>query len=56
MYELEQALNIAKRSTSGPDNIHYEMLRHLNKKALEFILLFFNKIYDWRDIYLKPGK
>lgn len=45
-YELEQALTTSKRTSPGPDNIHYDMLRHLCSTSMDTLLLFFNRVWE----------
>lgn len=65
--ELEFALNRCKGSSPGPDNIRYEMIKHLKKEEKLYILKFYNIIWSkqefpsaWREALvipiLKPGK
>ena len=43
--ELLSALNDTKNTTPGPDNICYEMFKHMSIKSLEVLLQLFNKIW-----------
>ena len=45
MSELHNALKKAHDSAAGPDNVHYQMLKHLPKSSLETLLEIFNKIW-----------
>ena len=65
--ELHNALKKAHDSASGPDNIHYQMLKHLPESALSILLKIFNKIWltgefptSWSKAIVipipKPGK
>lgn len=44
--ELEDALNINKDTSPGPDNIPYAFLKHLPVNAKYFLLKLYNKIYS----------
>ena len=65
--ELVEAIQLSHDSATGPDEIHYQMLKHLQENSLETLLNIFNYIWttgkfpeDW--IYAtiipnpKPGK
>ena len=67
MAELQDSLHKANNTTPGPDEVHYELLRHLPQPALELLLYIFNRIYStgvfpssWRQAIVvplpKPGK
>ncbi|GFU13072.1 probable RNA-directed DNA polymerase from transposon X-element [Trichonephila clavipes] len=67
MFELKRALSSAHNSSSGPDGISYELLRHLNEDSLVSLLYLFNRIWReqvyhtrWQEAIvipiLKPGK
>ena len=43
--ELLSAINDTKNTTPGPDNICYEMFKHMSIKSLEVMLQLFNKIW-----------
>jgi len=43
--ELLSAINDTKNTTPGPDNICYEMLKHMSITSLEVLLQLFNKIW-----------
>jgi len=43
--ELLSANNDTKNTTPGPDNICYEMFKHMSIKSLEVLLQLFNKIW-----------
>lgn len=45
MPELKQAFSSIQDFTPGADNAHHEMLWHLNKKALEVLMHFFNSLW-----------
>jgi len=44
--ELLSSLNDTKNTTPGPDNICYEMFKHMSIKSLEVMLQLFNKIWS----------
>jgi len=65
--ELKESLHKSNNSTSGPDDIHYELLRKLPEPALRVLLKVFNHIWvtgnfpsEWREATIvaipKPGK
>ena len=66
--ELDESLSGAKDTAAGPDNIHYQLLKHLSKTAKETLLFLFNDIFsgkqnfppEWRKAtvipFPKPGK
>ena len=67
MEELNHALYEAKDSSPGPDDIHYQMLKHLPEKHLEMLLNTMNKVWlkgmypkSWSEATVipiaKPGK
>jgi len=66
MYELTSAISKSRDSTVGPDDIHYQMLKHLPGAALETVLHVLNDIWisgnfpeSWRTSIipvLKAGK
>jgi len=43
--ELISAVQDAKNTTPGPDNLYYEMFKHLSTKSLEVMLQLFKKIW-----------
>ena len=45
-YELESALVKIKRRSTGPDNIHNEMLANLSINNKRSLLLLFNSLYQ----------
>ena len=65
--ELLEAINQSHDSATGPDEIHYQMLKHLPESSLQALLSIFNHIWttgdfpeDWRLATVipipKPGK
>ena len=65
--ELLEAINQSHDSATGPDEIHYQMLKHLPESSLQALLSIFNNIWttgefpeDWRLATVipipKPGK
>jgi ribonuclease HI len=67
MSELQTAIHKAHDSAAGPDNVHYQMLKHLPEPALESLLNIFNNIWitgefppPWCEATIipipKPGK
>ena len=68
MDELDESLRRAKDSTEGPDDIHYQLIKHLSKSSKELLLFLFNEIFSgkqsfpstWRKATVipipKPGK
>lgn len=67
MTEIRSHLQQAKNTAAGPDEIHYQMLKHLPDSAMKFVLHLFNTIWQtgtfpttWREAYIlifgKPGK
>ena len=67
MEELRDALRRAHDTSAGPDEIHYQILKHLPDASLLLLLNIFNKIWlssdfpsDWRKAIVipipKPGK
>ncbi|GFY21435.1 RNA-directed DNA polymerase from mobile element jockey [Trichonephila clavipes] len=67
MFELKRALSSAHNTSPGPDEISYELLRHLNEDSLVGLLYLFNRIWreqvyptPWQEAIvipiLKPGK
>ncbi|GFY19095.1 RNase H domain-containing protein [Trichonephila clavipes] len=67
MFELKRALSSAHNTSTGPDGISYELLRHLNEDSLVSLLYLFNRIWreqvyptQWEEAIvipiLKPGK
>ena len=67
MEELQDALRRAHDTSAGPDEIHYQLLKHLPSSSILLLLNIFNKIWisgdfpsDWRKAIIipnpKPGK
>ena len=65
--ELINSLNKSNDTTAGPDDIHYQILKHLPSDALETLLNIMNEIWrtgkfpeDWHKAVIisipKPGK
>ena len=61
MEELQDALRRAHDSSAGPDEIHYQLLKHLPSSSLLLLLNIFNKIWlsgnfpsDWRKAIVIP--
>ena len=43
--ELKDAIAVSKDTATGPDDIHYQMLKHLPDSALDTLLHIFNDIW-----------
>jgi len=67
IHELLDALSTSNDSAGGPDDIHYQMLKHLPSEAISTLLSILNNIWltgdfpsSWRQSYVapipKPGK
>ena len=67
MSELKDSLHKCNDTAAGPDDIHYQILRHLPPDALETLLNIMNEIWrtgkfpeDWPKAVIipipKPGK
>ena len=65
--ELKEAIQTSHNTAIGPDEIHYEFLKHLPKKSLNYLLTIFNDIWmngtfpeSWKIATIipipKPGK
>ena len=65
--ELKNSLDRSKDTTAGPDDIHYQILKHLPSDTLETLLSIMNEIWctgefpeDWHKAVIipipKPGK
>lgn len=48
--ELVDALSKAHDTSPGPDNIHYQLLKHLPNSSLQILLRCFNHIWDTGNI------
>ena len=47
--ELRSSLRKSKNTSPGPDNIHYELLKHLPISCLQILLNLFNQVWDGGD-------
>ena len=67
LIDITHALQKTKNSATGPDDVHYELLKHLPHSTLNILLRLFNRIWDsgvfppsWREATVvpipKPGK
>ena len=67
MRELKDSLHNAKDTATGPDDVHYQLLKHLPDKFLVALLSIFNNIWTsgvfpsaWQKAIIipipKPGK
>ena len=67
MCELLNAIDSSGSTAVGPDDIHYDFIRHMSKASTQILLNFFNAIWEahffppqWKHSYivpmLKPGK
>jgi len=65
--ELKDSLSRCHDTATGPDEVHYQFLKHLPKESLELLLDIFNRIWEsgsfpeaWREATIipiaKPGK
>ena len=61
MEELTSALNTAKDTTPGPDNVHYKMLKYLPQSAMTYLLGMFNRFWSssyfpsqWKNATIIP--
>ena len=59
--ELIYALRHCRNTSAGPDDIHYQMLRHLSTTTTSFLLNLFNRIWlsgdfppQWREALILP--
>ena len=52
MIELKTALSSTKNTSPGPDQVHYQMIRHLPENALDFLLSTYNRL--WVESYYPP--
>ena len=46
LVELKEAINKSHDTASGPDEVHYQMLKHLPPKSLQAFLDIFNDIWE----------
>ena len=67
IYELLEALGKSKDTAPGPDDIHYQLLKHLPRSSQEILLSILNSIWEtgqltpsWKEASVipipKPGK
>ena len=49
--ELLEAINQSHDSATRPDEIHYQMLKHLPESSLQALLNIFNDIWTHRNYY-----
>ena len=61
MKDLRKAIRQSKNSSPGPDQVHYELLKHLPTNALIILLTAFNKVWHggkfpdlWRKATIIP--
>ena len=50
MEELQDALHRAHDTSTGPDEIHYQLLKHLPNSSILLLLNIFNKIWISGDL------
>ena len=46
LVELKEAINKSHDTATGPDEVHYQMLKHLPPKSLQALLDIFNDIWE----------
>ena len=46
LVELKEAINKSHDTVTGPDEVHYQMLKHLPLKSLQALLDIFNDIWE----------
>ena len=46
LVELKEAINKAHDTATGPDEVHYQMLKHLPPKSLQALLDIFNDVWE----------
>ena len=46
LVELKEAINKSHDTATGPDDMHYQMLKHLPPKSLQALLDIFNDIWE----------
>ena len=51
--ELKDAIPVSKDTATGPDDIHYQMLKHLPKTALDTLFTYFQRYMDNRSFSRK---
>ena len=67
LVELRDSLDKSQDTSAGPDQIHYQLLKHLPQESLQILLDIFNHIFatnkfpdSWREATIipipKPGK
>ena len=67
LFELKTALSKAHDTATGPDEIHYQLLKHLPESCLKLLLHIYNHIWEsgdfpscWHNATIvpipKPGK
>lgn len=61
IWELKSTLRNLKGSSPGPDDIHYSMMQHLPQKCLNWLLSFYNHLWErgefpntWRRSEIVP--
>ena len=55
--ELYEAIKLAKtKSSPGPDLIPYELLKQLTQNSLDFLLKFFNRIFQIQNFLTSGGR
>ena len=61
LHELTRAISMCGNTSVGPDDIHYEFFRHLNKEALTYLLAAINDLFvshtfpaTWRESIVIP--
>ena len=61
MDELKKAINKSNDSAAGPDDMHYQVLKHLPEKTLKILLTLLNNIWTsghfpeiWREATIIP--
>ena len=61
MKDIRKAINKSKDSTTGADNIHYQLLKHIPRETLKILLALMNKIWTdesfpsiWRHAIIIP--
>ena len=61
LHELTHAISVCGNTSVGPDDIHYEFFRHLNRNALTYLLTAINELFTshtfparWRESIIIP--